>query len=196
MNPLNPFIAHVQNKIALSDEELTELIAAFKLKKVKRKQFIIQPEFTPKYRSYVLEGSFRAYVIDEKGDEHTIQFAIEDWWISDYNSYIYQQPATMFVVALEDSTILQIDYESEQKLKAANHKFETFFRIMAEKSAAYLARRIVSALTQNAEERYTEFLANYPKVVQRLPQYVLASYLNMSTEFLSKIRNNKVRKKS
>lgn len=196
MNQFDPFIAYVRNKIVLSDEELTELVTAFKLKKVKRKQFIIQPEFTPKYRSYVLEGAFRAYVIDEKGDEHTIQFAIEDWWISDYNSYIYQQPATMFVVALEDSTVLQIDYESEQKLKAANHKFETFFRIMAEKSAAYLARRIVSALTQSAEERYTEFLVSYPKVVQRLPQYVLASYLNMTTEFLSKIRNNKVRKKS
>jgi CRP-like cAMP-binding protein len=156
----------------------------------------VQPEFVAKHRSYVLQGALRAYVIDEKGDDHTIQFAIEDWWITDYNSYIYQQPATMFVVALEDSVVLQIDHACEQKLKASNYKYETLFRMMAEKSAAFFARRIISGLTQNAEQRYAEFLEKYPRVAERLPQYVLASYLNMTTEFLSRIRNNKVKKKS
>lgn len=180
----------------MSAEELEILAGEFKIRRVKKKQFIIQPEFVAKYRTYVLEGAFRAYVIDEKGNDHTIQFAIEDWWISDYNSYIYQSPATMFVVALEDSTVLQIDYQSEQRLKASSHHFETLFRMMAEKSAAFYARRIISSLTQNAEQRYNEFLEKFPKVAQRLPQYALASYLNMTTEFLSKIRNNKVRKKT
>ncbi len=191
------FITHLKHKVpGLTTAELEEILAAFTIKKVKKKQFIIQPEFVAKHRNYVLEGAFRAYVIDEKGEDHTIQLAIEDWWISDYNSYIFQQPATMFVVALEDSTILQIDYEGEKRLKAANHKYETLFRIMAEGSAAYQQRRVISNLTQSAEERYALFLEKYPQMAQRVPQYALASYLGMSTEFLSRIRNKKLKKKS
>jgi CRP-like cAMP-binding protein len=195
MDDLKPFIENINKKVVLSPENLEKILAAFKLIKVSKKQFVIQPGFVAKQRLYVLKGAFRSYVIDEKGNDHTIQFAIEDWWISDYNSYIYQEPATQFVVALEDSLILQIDYQSEQKLKASGHELETLFRMMAEKSAAFYARRITSNLTQNAEQRYNDFVEKFPKVVQRLPQYALASYLNMTKEFLSKIRNDKVRKK-
>ncbi len=189
-------IQHVQKRVSLTEAELAEMLSYFSVKNIKKKQFIIQPDFVARHRNYIAEGAFRAYVIDEKGEERTIQFAIEDWWISDYNSYIYQQPATMFVLALEDSVVLRIDHDQEQRLKAANHKFETFFRIMAERSSAFMQRRIISNLTQSAEERYTDFLEKYPLVTQRLPQYALASYLGMTTEFLSKIRNNKVRRKS
>jgi CRP-like cAMP-binding protein len=195
MDDLAPFKENITKKFALSPENMDRLIQAFKLVKVKRKQFVIQPGFVPRHRLYVLKGAFRSYVVDEKGVDHTIQLAIEDWWISDYNSYIYQVPATQFVEALENSVVFQIDHESEQKLKAANWELATLFRIMAERSAAYLARRIVSNLTQNAEERYDEFVTKYPEMAQRLPQYAVASYLNMSREFLSKIRNDKVRKK-
>ncbi|MEN0054408.1 MAG: Crp/Fnr family transcriptional regulator [Mucilaginibacter sp.] len=196
MSEFQPLIEHVKKRVDMTDDELAELLSYFSIKKIKKKQYIIQPDFVAKHRNYVIEGAFRAYVIDEKGEEHTIQFAIEDWWISDYNSFIYQQPATMFVVALDDSVVLQITHEQEQKLKAAAHQFETFFRIMAERSAAFQQRRIISNLTQSAEERYTDFLEKYPLVAQRVPQYALASYLGMTTEFLSKIRNNKVRRKS
>jgi len=195
MESIAPFIENVTKKIALSQENLDKLIAEFNMVKVRKKQFVIQPGFVAKYRLYVLKGAFRSYVIDDKGNDCTIQFAIEDWWISDYNSYIYQTPATQFVVALEDSVVLQINHQAEQQLKAADCQFETLFRMMAEKSAAFYARRIVSNLTQNAEQRYNEFVENYPDVAQRLPQYALASYLNMTKEFLSKIRNDKVRKK-
>lgn len=196
MNELGPFIAHIQKRIDLTPEELATLTGTFKLRKVKKRQFIIQPDFVAKYRTYVLEGVFRSYVIGQDGVDHTIQFALEDWWISDINSYLGQKPATMFVVAIEDSTVLQIEHDAEQALKASNHKFETFFRIGAERTAAFHQRRIISALTRTAEERYNDFLETYPSVAQRLPQYALASYLGMTTEFLSKIRNNKVRRKS
>jgi CRP-like cAMP-binding protein len=196
MSEFEPLIKHIRKRVDMTDDELAELTSYFNVKKIKKKQFIIQPDFVAKHRNYVVEGAFRAYVIDGKGEEHTIQFAIEDWWISDYNSFIHQQPATMFVVALDNSIVFQLTYEQEQKLKAAAHKYETFFRIMAERSAAYQQRRIISNLTQSAEERYTDFLEKYPLVAQRVPQYALASYLGMTTEFLSKIRNNKVRRKS
>jgi CRP-like cAMP-binding protein len=195
MEELAPFIENVSKKIKLDPDNLDRLLAAFSMVKVKKKQFVIQPGFVAKQRIYVLKGAFRSYIIDDKGYDHTIQFAIEDWWISDYNSYIYQIPATQFVVALEDSVIMQIDYRREQELKASSHQLETLFRMMAEKSAAFYARRITSNLTQNAEQRYNEFVEKFPKVVQRLPQYALASYLNMTREFLSKIRNDKVKRR-
>lgn len=196
MEEYQSLIHHIQNRISLSEEEIHQFVSEFKITKIKKRQFIIQPDFVAKYRSYVVEGALRAYVVSDQGQEHTISFAIEDWWISDYNSYIYQQPATMFVVALEDAILLQIDFETETKLKNANPKFETFFRITAERTAAFFQRRIIMNLTSTAEERYDTFIENFPLIVKRVPQYALASYLGMSTEFLSKIRNNKLKKKS
>ena len=195
MDAFEPFIAHIKKQVELDPEELALLLAAFTVKNIKKKQFIIQPEFVARHRNYVVKGAFRAYVIDEKGEDHTIQLAIEDWWISDYNSYIYQRPATMFVVALEDSIVLQIDHRDEWRLKASGHKFETLFRIMAERAAAFQQRRVISGLVLSAEERYRSFIEAYPLIAQRMPQYALASYLGMTTEFLSKIRNKKVKRK-
>jgi CRP-like cAMP-binding protein len=196
MNTNQPLIDHISSRISFSEEEIQEFVSCFKVTKVKKRQFIIQPDFVAKYRNYVVDGAFRAYVVADEGEEHTIQFAVEDWWISDYNSYIYQQPASMFVIAIEESIILQIDFESEQKLKASNPKFETFFRIMAERSFAGMQRRLISNLTKTAEERFTEFEQNYPKIANRVPQYALASFLGMTTQYLSKLRNTRVYKKS
>ena len=186
---------HIQSRVDLNQEELDFFLAQFKVAKVKKRQFIIQPDFVAKYRNFVVDGAFRAYVIADEGNEHTIQFAVEDWWISDYKSYIYQVPASMFVIALEDSIILQLDYEKEQLLKSSNHKFETFFRIMAERSFAGMQKRIISNLTKTAEERYTEFEKKYPKIAHRVPQYALASFLGMTTQYLSKLRTAMVSKK-
>ncbi|OPC66470.1 Crp/Fnr family transcriptional regulator [Elizabethkingia bruuniana] len=196
MNGQQKLSEHIQRRENLTEDEVETFVDSFAETKIKKRQFIVQPDFTAQYRHYIVEGAFRAYVVGDGGNDHTISFAIEDWWITDYNSYIYQQPATMFVVALEDSIILRIPYEQEQELKKANHKFETIFRNMAERGLAFQQRRMIANLTLSAEERYDDFLFKYPHIVQRLPQYALASYLGMTTEFLSKIRNNKVRKKS
>ncbi len=192
----NKITSYIDKFVKLTEEEKELFSSCFKEVKIKKRQFIVQPNFIAKHRQYVLKGAFRAYVVADEGQEHTITFAIDDWWITDYNSYIFQQPATMFVVALEDSIILQLDYEKEQELKLQNHKFETFFRIMAERGLAAQQRRIISNLTQTAEERYETFSNKYPQIVQRVPQYALASYLGMTTEFLSRIRNKRVSKKS
>ena len=188
-------IEYINRSVTLSEEEGQIFAAAFREVKIKKRQFIVQPNFIVKNRNYVLKGAFRAYVVDDEGQDSTIAFAIEDWWITDYNSYILQQPATMFVVALEDSIILELPYEKEQALKQLSHKFETFFRIRAERTAAFMQQRIISNLTQSAEERYENFIAKYPHIVQRVPQYALASYLGMTTEFLSRIRNKRTTKK-
>lgn len=195
-NNKSQLISYVQNFVSLEANEAEQFGVAFEEVKVKKRQFIVQPNFTNRHRSFVVKGAFRTYAVTNEGQEHTLQFAIENWWASDFNSYIYQHPATLFIVALEDSTILQIEYEKEQELKKNNHKFETFFRIIAEKGLAFEHRRILFNLTHDAEARYENFSLNYPNFINRVPQYALASYLGMSTEFLSRIRNKKARAKS
>jgi CRP-like cAMP-binding protein len=138
----------------------------------------------------------RAYLIDKNANEHTIAFAIDDWWITDYNSYIFQQPATLFVEAIEPTTLIQLDYNAEQLLKEVIPKFEKFFRIVTERAFAFLQKRMLATLSLTAEERYEDFVNKYPQIALRVPQYALASYLGMSTEYLSKLRNNRVQKKS
>ncbi|UOE46839.1 Crp/Fnr family transcriptional regulator [Mucilaginibacter sp. SMC90] len=196
MSHQDTIISYAKKHVALTEDEGIQFAAAFKEHRVKKRQFIIQPDFTAKSRYFVLDGSLRAYVVGDEGQDHTIQLAVEEWWISDYNSYIFQQPASMFVIAMEDSLLFQLTHEQEIKLKAENHKFETFFRILAERSVAFMQRRIISSLTQSAEERYELFMEKYPLMVNRFPQYVIASYLGMTTEFLSKIRNQRVKPKS
>jgi len=195
MSEYSNFKKHVLKHVSLTDEELNEFCSSFKPLKIRKRQFIEQPGFLAKHRYYVVQGTFRAYVIGDEGQEHSIQFAVDDWWISDYNSYIFQQPATMFIVALEDSLILQIDYESEQRLKRSRYAFETFFRILAEGTAAHMARRVIMNLTKSAEQRYDIVLEKYPNIVRKVPQYALASFLGMTTEYLSKLRHKKVTRK-
>lgn len=195
MQDLAFFINYFKRHIELTEDELQYLSSIVKVTKVKKRQFIVQPDFVCKYRTYVVSGTFRAYLIGNEGQEHTIAFAVDDWWISDYNSYIFQQPATLFVEALEDSIIIQLDYNAEQLLKESHSKFEKFFRIITERSFAFLQKRMLSALSKTAEERYEEFIEKYPIILNRVPQYALASYLGMSTEFLSKIRNKRVSSK-
>ena len=189
-------IAYIVKFVKLTDDEKTEFAGRFKEIRVVKRQFIVQPGFIARSRFFVVKGALRAYVVDDEGQDHTVQLAIDEWWISDYNSYIFQQPASMFVIALEDCVLLQINFEDEQQLKSSNYKFETFFRILAERSTAFMQRRLIVNLTQSAEERYNSFLQKYPQMAERIPQYAIASYLGMTTEFLSKIRNRKVKRNS
>lgn len=195
MTDISAFKNHIAKRVTLTDAEMNEFISFFNLSRIKKRQFVVQPNFVATHRNYVLTGAFRGYTVGNEGNENTIHFAIDDWWISDYNSYIYQQPATMFVVAVEDSFVLRIDYERENQLKSLNHKYETFFRITAERTAASLQRRLITTLTNTAEERFEDFVEKYSLIYQRMPQYAVASYLGMTTEYLSKLRNKRLARK-
>ena len=185
-------IQSLQNQLiekhSFTEKEADFFVSHFTERKVKKRQFIIQPDFVAKYRVYVVQGTFKAFVIGNDGHENTISLAMDGWWISDPNSYIYQKPATMFVEALEDSIILQLGFENEQLLKAHSHKFETFFRDVAERGLAFMQRRLIASLTLTAEEKYKQFASTYPDFLQRVPQFAIASYLGMTTQYLSRIR--------
>ena len=196
MNPFDTLRNYLNKVDSFSKEDVDSFLTYFDKRIIKKKQFVIQPDFVAKYRIYVAKGAFRAYVIDEDGQEHTISLAMEDWWISDPNSYYFQKPATMFVQALEDSIIFQLEYDTEKMLKEKFIQFESFFRFTAERGFAYTQRRLIASLTLSAEERYKEFIKTYPDFIQRIPQYIVASYLGMTTEYLSRIRNKESKLKS
>lgn len=196
MEPLEQLKIYVLKFVDMTDEELNRFAAAFREKKIKKKQFLVQPDFYTRHRYFITTGALRSYFVDSTGEEHTMQLAVENWWMSDFNAYLYQQPATLFVVAMEDTTVLELEYDKEQELKAINTKYNTLFRIMAERGLAFEHRRILFSQTLTAEERYDKFAEDFPFIIFRVPQYILASYLNMTTVFLSRIRNKKVGKKS
>ena len=188
-------ILFLKQRVKVTDEEALQFASFFREKTLRKKQLIVQPGFVAQHRFYVTEGALRSFITNPSGDETTIALAAADWWITDYNSYIYQQPSTLFVEAVTKSTVLQLSFEDEAVLKKMNPKFEMFFRIIAERGLAAQQRRLITNLTQSAEERYESFAAAYPQFINLIPQYIIASFLGMSTEFLSKIRNKKVSRK-
>ncbi|HEV2479466.1 MAG TPA: Crp/Fnr family transcriptional regulator [Puia sp.] len=195
MDAYEAIIKNIERFVELTEEERAYFISLLRVTKVRKKQYICQPEFVCRYKSYIFEGAMRSFFVDSNGQEHTIALAIEDWWISDFYSYLYQTPGTLFVEALEESTVLQLEYHAEEQLLERYPRFEKYFRILSIRSLANLQKRMLSNLSLTAVERYDEFLAKYPLIASRVPQYALASYLGITTEFLSKIRSDK-RKKS
>lgn len=194
MNDFSPILEYIARYVQLNEDEIARFSSFLKITKVKKRQFIVQPGFVCKHKSYVVNGAFRAYLVDNEGKEHTQAFAIEDWWISDYSSLIYQEPATLFVEALEDSILIQIEFKDEQNFLKEIPKLEKFERIITQRSLAFQQKRLLSNFTKTAEERYDEFMSKYSAIAKRVPQYALASYLGFSTEYLSKIRNKKTPK--
>ena len=184
-------IAYVSRLVDLDSTAAQALNDAVVVRRLKRKQYIVQPGYVCTHRTYVVQGAMRAFLQGNDGVEYTIALSIDDWWITDYSSYHYQIPATLFVEAFEDSLVVQLPYEAEQELLAKHPIYERFFRIISQSSFANLQKRLLNNLSMDAESRYDAFVARYPKVANRFPQYIIASFLGMSTEFLSKIRKRK-----
>lgn len=191
MEEFEPVIAYVSRFVELDEREKAHFSTFLKTKKVKRRQFIVQPGFVCTHKSYVVKGALRAYFVDQEDKEHTQAFAIEDWWISDYSSMIYQEPATLFVEALEDTVLIQIAHTDMMRLLEEIPKLEKFERIITQRALAFQQKRLLANFTKTAEERYDDFMNKYAAIANRVPQYALASYLGFSTEYLSKIRNRK-----
>lgn len=191
MKEYTSILNNINRYVSLTSEEENKLTSIIKTSKVKKKQFIIQPGFVCQSRTYIVEGAFRVYYLDDDGKEHTVSIGIEDWFVTDFYSYINQTPALNFAEALEDSTIYQMRYEDIEPLCKEIHSLSEYFRLTTEKAFAFSRRRVISNISKTAEERYEEYVEKYPHIVNRVPQYILASYLGMSAEFLSKIRKQR-----
>lgn len=181
-------ITSLQQYIPLSDRDQQLIIACLRERKVKKGQFLVHEGAVSRCTNFVNEGSVRTYFIDMNGQEHIVQFAIEGWWISDLNSFILQVPATFNVQAIEDSVILELPFESLELLYEQIPKLERYFRIVTQRAFVAFQQRVVQNISMTAEDRYLAFQQKYPKIELRIPQRLVASYLGISAEFLSKIK--------
>jgi CRP-like cAMP-binding protein len=139
----------------------------------------------------VNKGCFRAYVINDKGVEQVVQFAIENWWITEYMSLNSGRPSEFYIQAVEDSELVAIDKKYQEELFGRLPQLERYFRIVLEKAYTASLMRIHYIFSFSGEELYNHFNTNFPGFVQRVPQYMLASYLGFTPEFLSKLRAKK-----
>jgi CRP-like cAMP-binding protein len=186
-------VESVGRRIDLDEEEKQYFLSLLQVKTVRKRQFLLQEGDVCRNEYFVNKGCLRAYVIDAKGTEHVLQFAVEDWWIGDMHSFISQQPSRMAIDALEDSEVFYLDKHSWDELMTRVPKFERFFRILLQGAFITLQNRVTSALSATAEQRYTEFLERYPQFEQRVPQHQIAAYLGITPESLSRIRKQRMK---
>lgn len=184
-------LKYVARYIELTPEETDIFTSLLTPRKVRKRQYLVQSGDICKAENFVVNGCLRSFYVDEKGEEYISQFAIEDWWITDLNSFLTQTPANYYVEALENSEVLQISYEAYHELLSRIPKFDRFFRIIIQKAYVATQQRIISTMSKTSEERYLEFVAHYPNIEQRVPQYMVAAYLGFTPEFLSKIRSRR-----
>jgi CRP-like cAMP-binding protein len=160
----------------------------FKERGIRRRQFILQEGDVSKFNTFIVEGCFRMYLVDEKGKEHNLQFAVENWWIGDIGSFHSGEPSKLYIEALENSIILQVKKEDQLKLFVDYPKFNRIFRVLAENALVSAQRRILQNISSTAEERYLDFSKRYPHFFNRISNVQIASFLGVTPEFLSTIR--------
>jgi len=180
---------HIRQRIPLTDDEFPLCTSQMVPKRVRKDNYLVQEGEHSKYLAFVTKGCLRSYTIDRKGGEHIIQFATEGWWITDMYSFLTGKGSTSFIDALEDSDLLLIDLPNYEKLCETVPKFERYFRILLQNNYVATHRRVVASISLSAEEQYLQMLKDSPAIVQRVAQRHIASYLGITPEALSRIRN-------
>jgi len=179
---------NIARHIQLDQEESDYFLSLVQPKKIKRKEYLLKQGEICRYEHFILKGCLRTYTIDDGGLEHILMFGIEDWWVGDLFSFLTQSPATFFIDALEDTEILQISKPNLDMLYVKVPKFERFFRIMLQNAFIAQQQRINQNLAFTAEQRYLDFIKNFPRLEQRLSQKQVSSYLGITPVFLSMLR--------
>jgi CRP-like cAMP-binding protein len=174
----------------VSDEEFGLIKQAFVGKKIRRKQYLLQEGDVCKYIAFIVKGAMRQYSVDTKEMEHIVRFGIENWWMSDRESFIMLTPSRYNIDAVEDTDLLMITNASLQELRAHSPSFTKLGQLLDERSYIAAQKRIHASISLTAEERYLDLLKSNPDFLQRFPQNMIASYLGISPETLSRIRKH------
>jgi CRP-like cAMP-binding protein len=188
-------LKNVSKHIQLTGEEEYFFVSLLKEKKIRRRQFILRENEVCTDSVFVTNGCLRGYTIDQNGFEHILQFAPPDWWIADMYSLITQKPGSLTIDAIEDTDVLLLSRKSQEKLFSDVPKFERFFRIITENSLVSSRQRLLDNLSLTAQQRYELFCHQYPTLIERLPQKLIASYIGVTPEFLSKMRGRYPKKR-
>lgn len=179
---------NITKNAQFSKTELEEFCKYFYFKSIKKKEFLLEQGEICKFEGFVLDGCFRIFTIDKKGNENTLYFATKDWWLMDIDSFMNQSPSNLNIQALEDSKILLINRADKLSLYESIPTVEKLFRVMSQKALVAWQRRLIRNNSQTAKERYFYFLTNYPNIASKINDKQIASYLGISHEFLSKIK--------
>lgn len=183
---------HIEKFITLEPSDIDTLESCLNISVIKKKEHVLKEGQFCNTMYFITKGCMRQYIINSKGTEQTLQFGIENWWITDYLSYHNHIPSHFYIQAIENSEVIAIEKQTLEALLIQIPKLERYFRIVAQKSFGAAQMRIKFLFTMSAEERYHHFNNLNPEFVQRIPQYMLASYLDFSAEFMSKIRAGKI----
>ena len=180
---------YIRDYVDLTKIEEEILVSKIRYRKYLKGQYVIQQGDICKYSNFVISGCTKTFYLDDNGQEHIIMFSIEDWWASDIGSFITQTPADYNVQCIENTELIQFSYDNQDELFLQIPKLERFFRKIIEKGLVASQKRIVRNFSLSAKEQYLYFKEQYPKIEQRIPQYMIASYLGITKEFLSKIKS-------
>lgn len=179
---------NISEKISLSEQEWTLCKTFFAPKKYRKRQYMLQEGDVCKYTAFIEKGVMRSYSIDEKGNEHILQFGLEGWWITDLYSFYTGEPSAYYIDALEDCEVLLITQGQYEEMMSAIPQMERYFRLLLQNRLIAMQRRLSGNLSFTAEQKYQWMTQAFPDIFQRVPQHMIASYLGISKETLSRIR--------
>lgn len=183
-------IHHIQEVVDLGEDDASKIIETFKLKRFDKKEILLHQGDVSQHMRFIVQGCIRSYYLNEREQERVLQFAIEGWWINDLYSFLTQTPARSTLQAIEPSMVLLIHRDSLKRLFQQIPVMERFFRLKIQSAYVALQERTMFNMSHSAEERYLNFRDKYRNIEQRVPQYMVASYLGITPEFLSSIRKN------
>lgn len=183
------YVENLSGKV-LSEDDKQVFREHLKPKKLRKRQYFLQEGDVCKYTGFIVKGSARTYTIDEKGHEHILKLSVEKWWLADFESYYHLTPSRYNIEALEDLELLLVTNAQVEEFFAPIPAFAAMQEAIKRNYAIANQNRLQAAISYSAEERYENLIANYPHFLQRFPQTMIASYLGLSPETLSRIRKN------
>jgi len=184
------FQKYLKDKIPLSDEESGMIQAVSVIKKLRKNQYLLQEGDIWRFNAFVCQGCLRTYSVDDKGNEHIINFAQEGWWIGDRESLATGNPSKYNIDAVEESIVLLINKDNFTILMKNIPQFAELVIQIIERSFVASQERINANISGDAEKKYQYFMGKYPRLALRIPQHMIASYLGITPETLSRVRKN------
>jgi CRP-like cAMP-binding protein len=181
------FLKYLKERLELTDPQLEQLLPRLNVKVFPKNALLLRPGDTRSYPYFVEKGLLRSYSIDEAGKQHVIQFAPENWFISDRGSLYFNAPSKLIIEAIEETTVIVIDHHYNDYVSGLPG-FHKKNEIILQHHVWYLQNRIDSLLGATAETRYLEFIKQYPNLTIRVPQWMIASYLGITPQSLSRVR--------
>jgi len=185
----NILIQELKKHVRLTAEDEELITRSFRAKKVRRNQFLVQPPDVALYEHFVVSGCLFEYYLDDDGIQHTLIFAPEGWWMTDLQSFVTKQESKYFIQALEDSELLIIAKDAFDKLLKDVPALNGYFVMLYQNAIIGHKERLLNVLSTKVEERYLRFLKKYPQLENRVPQYLIASYLGVTPEFFSRVKS-------